>query len=239
MAQNSCIAIGAVALLSLIIPAIASADVTYIYTGEPEADYKGTQLQGDSLSFSFTTPALLPPDLSIGPGAPRYSVPVVSWSGSIGSYYFGSNTLDGPIGHLLGLYSLQFDTDNTGFITGWIFLGNPYTEDGQHIITFASQGLTGSFFRTIYGDASDFVQLNPSYLYGLFTDFAIAQTCGSWSVNGEAASPTPCPFEPPPPPPPPTPPPPPPAPELSTWSIMLLGLSGVGAMLRRSRREPT
>jgi hypothetical protein len=200
---------GAAIALSPLASAQAGAAVTYVYTGAPEIDHIGSQFQGKSLTFSFTTPAPLPANLSFTAGglvSYAFQVPVTSWSGSIGGYSFGSNTVDGADGPSVGLLDLAFDTNAAGAITGWFIFANPYTSDGVHYIALISE--SPGAVATIFGSTTDYTQLNP--LAGQFLDAGTTSAAGSWKATAAV-------------------------PEPGGWALLLAGFVGLGAALRGRR----
>jgi hypothetical protein len=118
--------------------------VTYIYTGTPQDAFFGTALQGAQLSFSFTTPNYLPANLTDATAAelylisPFFSVPVESWSASIGSYTI--DVTQQPI--VPGLLFVAFNTDSIGDITGWLIQFDSLNTDGTEQISASSVGLS-------------------------------------------------------------------------------------------------
>ena len=138
----------------------------YQYSGPSLTSYYGSSLQNASISFEFSTPNPLPPNLSFDPNGllpPQYSVPVTDWSVSVGPYQ-AKSTPDNALAFLL------FDTDASGRITGWFVALDAVTTDDANLlfVAFRSPGL----FPTIYGSFTDFVQVNPNLLGAGFTEFA-------------------------------------------------------------------
>ena len=158
----------------------ANADYVYTYTGNVLTVEAGTALQESAITFQFTTPNLLPADLTIASGnlAGVFSVPVTNWSTSIGPFSANEATSTATLG-LAGLDFLQLSTNSSGAITGWNFFTNPITTDGSHYIDVWSTYPTT--LPTIFGDTTDYVQVNP--LLGFYTDAAIGTTPGSWSAS--------------------------------------------------------
>ena len=158
----------------------AKAEYVYSYTGKPLTSEYGVALQGAVVNFSFTTPQLLPPNLTLeykGLVNPTFSVPVTDWLLSAGSFSANSGSSSATLG-LAGLDFLLFGTNSAGAITSWFMLNNTTTTNGQHYISVTLNHPDG--VQTIFGTGPEYVQVNP--LSGYFTEAALAFTPGHWTV---------------------------------------------------------
>jgi hypothetical protein len=189
---------GAVAIApALMVARSAQADVTYVYTGLPLTSEAGTVLQGDAVYFQFSTPNPLPADLSEVPTnllPPASSVPVLSWSVSVGPYQASGSCLGVGV-NVVGTtfvaepcnnsYFVLFDMDAAGTIDGWIFEVNPVTTDGENLINVSSE--SPSTITTIFttGTVAEYVQINPNIYGTSYTEAAVAVDPGSWTEEVE------------------------------------------------------
>jgi hypothetical protein len=187
---RTCVAVFIAVIGGAFISGSAGADVIYQYTGQAlVSGYTSTSDEATFINFEFSTPNPLPPNLSFGPTGPQFpstlppgtSVPVISWSASVGPYPYQANSSDagygGPFSILNGLYWLLFDTDSSGQITGWYLFLNPITTDGAHSFAIISDWPV--FTNSVLGPVPDLVELCP---VPACTDFAGAVNPGSWSA---------------------------------------------------------
>ena len=162
---------------------VATADAIYTYTGFPMVAIFGSALAGQGALFSFITPTLLPPNLSIPPVGIGITVPVISWIAAAGAVSASSSSTTS------NLFDLRFQTDASGSITGWSFgfesRATATTPDFVMESVAPFRGLSSVGVSGFY--AGDFVQLAP--LGGPSTDFAVSITPGQWSVceNGSCS----------------------------------------------------
>jgi hypothetical protein len=164
---------------------VASADAIYTYTGFPMHAVFGSALAGQGVLFSFITPSLLPPNLSLSlSNVPSVAVPLISWTAAAGE---SSASSSGNI----GFFDLHLQTDPSGSITGWHFyLSSTPTLTTAGVTISSLAPLPPNFINETLGVsgsyAGDFVQLTP---FGGFTDLAVSLTPGQWSVcaNGSCS----------------------------------------------------
>lgn len=215
--KNKLIAMVLGAILPLASPTIAA---TYTYTGRPQEAFWRHDLDGQSINFVFSTPSALPANLTydITHQASQllYSVPVDSWSLTIGQYVLNSYRL-GPF----GLNTLGLQTDAQGIITGWAIIATEITSDGREVLYVSSQSPHVS--ASIFGPFADGVIVAHNAGLGGTVEFSQTNLSGVWTVGGTVL---------------PSPGLPPaaplgPVPEPQSWVLMLIGLGGVGAALRR------
>ena len=136
----------------------------------------GSPFQNASISFQFSTPNPLPPNLSyggVGP-PPEFNVPVTDWSVSVGPYQANGSGLVDLMGPGFGLYYLMLDTNASGRIPGWLVFLDALTTDGANglAVVFRSQPPFGDN-RTDYVQASS-VNGGQSYSAGAYVP-------GNWS----------------------------------------------------------
>jgi hypothetical protein len=112
---------------------------------------------------------------------------------------------------------LLFDTNSVGLITASDFVVGGFTSDGSH--NFAVFESPANGIISIFGYASDYVQINPNGP-GSFTDIGTAVVPGSWTLLDSTAIPAPS------------------VPEPSTWAMLLLGFVGIGFMAYRRKSKP-
>jgi PEP-CTERM motif len=196
----------------------AAAAVVYTYTGSDfdvfyNSDAGFAYAAGDRLTFNFSLPTALAAGASTD-----LLLQQTDWNASDGKYTFGGN---GQVGLFsLDTYNSQavtsvlgadLTTDASGNITSWSF--------SLFSSTHASQAYSSStpFDVALSGGVYDYIYSRPgdSGANGVPIEEAAVNRPGSWTVTGAASA----------------------VPEPATWAMLLLGLFGVGFMMRGARRK--
>ena len=166
---------------------------TYTYTSGSMTTCRG--LPGESnlvdqiVRFSFTSDQPLGKNLSHVSSAtftPFYSLPINSWSLSVGNYTASSNLGSARIWES-GLGFVTFDTDANGEITGWLLLTSSLMDDGSGYLSYSSR--SNGMLQSICGaKIIDQPQLNLLLQNGQQA-FAIASSSspGTWTITKNPA----------------------------------------------------